>query len=72
MPSIIARIFMSFKNYKRFEQFDCLGPPRFGSVVGKDAYEFLMNIHKKFYNLSSPELLGVMYTTYQLRDTTKY
>lgn len=71
MPLIITSVAMSYKDYKRFDRLTYLVLHRFSGFVGKDAYDFLMDYHKKLHNLGLLESYGVSYTTFQLVDIVR-
>lgn len=48
---IAMGIIMSSKAQKKFKRFTHLGIPKFSSVIGEDAYEFLIGYRDKLHNL---------------------
>lgn len=68
---IAARLVMITKEQKMFALFKKLGPLRFFSVLGDNAFEFLVICQKRLHNLVLKQFHMIDYTIYQMNGTTK-
>lgn len=68
---VVTKPVMTGEEHNLFWRFTKMKPPIFCGIESEDAYEFIINCHKRVHKMGAVERYGIEFITFQLMGDTK-